>query len=54
MHIHRALGNDDYALYELEPESLGVFLAREDVAGLNVTIPYTRDVMAYCEWAPVC
>ena len=49
VHIHRALGNDDYALYELEPESLGVFLAREDVAGLNVTIPYKRDVMAYCD-----
>ena len=47
--IHRALGNDGYALYELEPESLGAFLAREDVAGLNVTIPYKRDVMAYCD-----
>ena len=47
--IHRALGNDGYALYELEPEELGAFLAREDVAGLNVTIPYKRDVMAYCD-----
>ena len=47
--IHRALGNDGYALYELEPESLGAFLAREDIGGLNVTIPYKRDVMAYCD-----
>ena len=47
--IHRALGNDGYALYELEPELLGAFLAREDVAGLNVTIPYKRDAMAYCD-----
>ena len=34
--IHRALGNDDYALYELEPESLGAFLSREEIGGLNV------------------
>ena len=47
--IHRALGNDGYALYELEPGSLRAFLAREDVAGLNVTIPYKRDVMVYCD-----
>ena len=49
VHIHRALGNDGYALYELEPEALCAFLAREDIAGLNVTIPYKRDVMAYCD-----
>ncbi len=47
--IHRALGNERYALYELEPESLGAFLQRSDIGGLNVTIPYKRDVMAYCE-----
>lgn len=47
--IHRALGNENYALYELEPEALGVFLNRADICGLNVTIPYKRDVMAYCD-----
>lgn len=47
--IHRALGNEDYALYELEPEALGAFLSRPDIGGLNVTIPYKRDVMAYCD-----
>ncbi len=46
--IHRALGNEAYALYPLEPEALGAFLARPDVAGLNVTIPYKRDVLPYC------
>ncbi len=46
--IHRALGNGEYALYPLEPEALGEFLSRGDVAGLNVTIPYKRDVMKYC------
>ena len=29
VHIHRALGNEAYALYELEPEALGAFLSRE-------------------------
>ena len=47
--IHRALGNESYALYELEPEALGAFLCREDIGGLNVTIPYKRDVMAFCD-----
>ena len=46
--IHRALGNEGYALYELEPDALGAFLAREDIGGLNVTIPYKRDVMPFC------
>jgi shikimate dehydrogenase len=47
--IHRALGNSGYALYELEPDALGAFLSRPDIGGLNVTIPYKRDVMAYCD-----
>ena len=47
--IHRALGNDNYALFELEPEALGAFLSRPDIGGLNVTIPYKLDVMAYCD-----
>lgn len=46
--IHAALGCADYRLIELEPEALGAFLAREDIGGLNVTIPYKRDVMPYC------
>jgi shikimate dehydrogenase len=47
--IHRALGNEAYALFPLEPEALGAFLARPDIGGLNVTIPYKRDVLPYCE-----
>ena len=46
--IHRALGNESYALFEREPDELCAFLAREDIGGLNVTIPYKRDVMAFC------
>ena len=47
--IHQALGCEDYRLIELEPEELGPFLRREDIGGLNVTIPYKRDVMAFCD-----
>src|SRR5512133_1471199 len=46
--IHRALGNGSYTLFEREPEEIGDLLAWEDIGGLNVTIPYKRDVMAYC------
>jgi len=47
--IHKALGCEGYRLIELEPGDLGPFLAREDIGGLNVTIPYKRDVMPYCD-----
>jgi len=47
--IHGALGCEDYRLIELEPEELEEFLSRTDIGGLNVTIPYKRDVMAYCD-----
>lgn len=46
--IHQALGCGDYRLIELEPEDLPDFLRREDLGGLNVTIPYKREVMAFC------
>ena len=47
--IHKALGCEDYRLIELEPEELKNFLARSDIGGLNVTIPYKRDVMPFCD-----
>lgn len=47
--IHRELGNKAYTLYELEPDRLGAFLLREDLGGLNVTIPYKRDAMSFCD-----
>ena len=47
--IHKALGCDSYRLIELEPGELGKFLAQENIGGLNVTIPYKRDVMAFCD-----
>lgn len=47
--IHQALGCGDYRLIELEPDELGDFLKRADIGGLNVTIPYKRDVMQLCD-----
>ena len=47
--IHAALGCEAYSLIELEPEELGAFLARSDIGGLNVTIPYKRAVMPFCD-----
>lgn len=47
--IHKALGCDGYRMIELEPEQLGPFLRREDIGGLNVTMPYKRDVMPFCD-----
>lgn len=48
VHIHEALGCSGYRLIELEPEELASFLCRENIGGLNVTIPYKRDVMPLC------
>ena len=47
--IHTALGCAGYRLIELEPEELEGFLAQPNIGGLNVTIPYKRDVMPYCD-----
>lgn len=47
--IHQALGCKDYRLIELEPEELAGFLRQDNIGGLNVTIPYKRDVMPFCD-----
>lgn len=47
--IHSAVGNTAYRLIELEPEELGAFLKRQDIGGLNVTIPYKQAVMPFCD-----
>ena len=47
--IHEALGCRGYRLIELEPGDLAPFLRRTDIGGLNVTIPYKRDVMPLCD-----
>lgn len=46
--IHRELGNSAYRLIELEPGELAAFLGRDDLGGVNVTIPYKRDLLKFC------
>ncbi len=48
--LHHALGCPSYRLIELEPDALPGFLSRGDIGGLNVTMPYKKAVMPYCDW----
>lgn len=47
--IHALLGCAEYKLFELGEEELGEFLKDNDIGGLNVTIPYKKTVMQYCD-----
>lgn len=47
--IHGMLGDYAYELYEKEPEDLESFLKDGDFQGLNVTIPYKKSVIPYCD-----
>lgn len=51
--IHRQLAAYtepyNYGIFEVEPENLEDFVRHGDWAGLNVTIPYKQDVMAFCD-----
>lgn len=46
--IHRDFGLSDYRLFEVEPEKLKPFLERNDLGGVNVTIPYKIAAMEQC------
>ena len=47
--IHKYFGNEDYDLFEIEPESLANFMQVSSFKGINVTIPYKKEVIAYCD-----
>ena len=47
LQIHQMLGDYDYRLFEVEPEALPRFLKEGKFSGLNVTIPYKKDVIPY-------
>ncbi|MDO5037069.1 MAG: chorismate mutase [Tissierellia bacterium] len=47
--IHQLLSGRPYGLYEVAPEDLEAFLGREDIGGLNVTIPYKKRAFALCD-----
>ena len=45
--IHACFGNYPYSLFEVEPSQLEDFLTSHSFDGLNVTIPYKKDVIPY-------
>ena len=47
--IHGLLGDYSYDLFEKEPEELASFLKNGDFTGINVTIPYKKDVIPYLD-----
>ena len=47
--IHKVLGSYEYRLFEKEPDELEHFLRNGDYSGLNVTVPYKKAVIPYCD-----
>ena len=47
--IHEYLGSYSYDLFEKEPEEVGSFVKNGDFTGINVTIPYKKDVIPYLD-----
>lgn len=45
--IHALLGDYEYRLFEVEPQDLEAFLKKREFGGINVTIPYKKDVLPY-------
>lgn len=52
--IHSHLGDYTYSLIEKEPEELSDFFRNGDFTGLNVTIPYKKDVIPFCAELTPC
>ena len=47
--IHHFLGDYEYRLFEEEPENLEKFLKETPFSGINVTIPYKKAVIPFCD-----
>ncbi len=47
--IHNLLATYEYTLIEKEPDQLDAFFAEDSFQGLNVTIPYKKTVISYCD-----
>lgn len=47
--IHEQLGKYDYQLMPIPPEEIDSFMKKRDFKGLNVTIPYKKTVLPYCD-----
>ncbi len=47
--IHKMLGNEAYTLCPLSKDALADFFEKREFCGINVTIPYKGDVIAYLD-----
>ena len=47
--IHEALGRYQYQLFSLAEDEMPAFINARDFRGLNVTIPYKKDVIPLCD-----
>ena len=47
--IHALMGPYSYDLFEKEPEEVGDFILHGDFTGINVTIPYKKDVIPFLD-----
>ena len=47
--IHNMIGGYEYRLCPLPPEEMRALLKSRDFRGLNVTIPYKKDVLPFCD-----
>ncbi|PWM51120.1 MAG: shikimate kinase [Clostridiales bacterium] len=47
--IHQKLADYEYKLYEVAKENLAEFITAKNFDGLNVTIPYKKDVLAFLD-----
>ena len=52
--IHKHLGEYSYQLFEKQPEELADFLHNCAFSGINVTMPYKKDVIPYCDELTEC
>lgn len=52
--IHQQLGDYTYTLFERTPDSLDDFFKSTKFTGLNVTIPYKKTVISYCNQISDC
>ena len=48
-HIHNALGNTNYELFEREPSQLQEFFADQELQGINITFPYKVNALEACD-----
>ena len=47
--LHGLFADYSYTLREVEPENLDTYFEKGDFDGLNVTIPYKKEVIKYCD-----